>query len=81
MTVRVRLVVRQRNHEASHLLLDRVPGMAGDDDHLVDAGATQGDQVPADQRHALQPDQRLGHATHPPALAGGEQHGADAQPR
>ena len=47
------LVVSERHHVASYLFLDRMPGVAGDYDHFVDAGTTQGDQMPADQRHAL----------------------------
>ncbi len=81
LSVGVRFVVRQRHDEAAHLVLDRVARVPGDDDHLVDSGAAQGDQLPADERHALQADQRLGHAAHPPALAGRQEHRADAQPR
>jgi hypothetical protein len=55
--------------------------VSGHDHDLVHAGARQRDQVAADEGHALQADQRLGDAAHAPAGAGGEQHGADAQPR
>src|SRR5258706_8481980 len=77
----MRVVVRQRHHEAAYLLLDRMARVPGDDDHLVDAGAAQGNQLPADQRYALKPYQRLGYAPPAPAFAGGEQHCAYAQPR
>ena len=77
----MRLVVRQRHRKAPHLLLDRVARVAGHHDHLVDTGAAQGDQLPADQRHALKPYQRLGHTAHAPAFTGSQQHRTDAQPR
>jgi hypothetical protein len=73
-------VVHEAHAEGRHLRLDRLARVAGHDHHLVHARARQRDELPADERHALQPDQRLGDAAHAQAGAGGQQHGADAQP-
>ena len=45
----VRRVVRERHRESQHLGLDRLARVAGDDDHLVDPGAAERDQMPADR--------------------------------
>ena len=53
LSVGMCLVVGERYHKASHLFLDCMPRVPGNDDDLVDAGAAQGDQMPADQRYPL----------------------------
>jgi hypothetical protein len=76
---RVSLVMHGRHTKALHLVFDRALRMSRHNDDLVDAGAAQGDELPADQRHSAQANQRLRNATYAPALTGREQHRANAQ--
>ena len=80
LALRMRLVVHERYRKTLHLSLDRLARVTGHDDHLVNAGTTEGDELPANERHSLKPYERLRHATHAPAFAGRQQHRANAQP-
>ena len=62
-------VVGQRNGEGGNLRLHRVAAKTRDHHHFVDTRAAERNQMPVDQRHALQRDQGLGHTAHAPPLA------------
>jgi len=67
-------VVRQRDRKTLYLGFDGIARMAGDHYDLVHPGTAERDQLPLDQGHALQLNQRLGDTPHAPTLASGEQH-------
>ena len=75
----MRLVVNECYRKTLHFSLDRLTRVPGHDDHLVNAGATEGDELPVYERYPLKPYERLRHATHAPTFAGCQQHRANAQ--
>src|SRR5271169_1394501 len=76
LALRMRRVVHERYRETLHLSLDRLTRGPGHDDHLVNTGTTEGDELPANKRYPLKPYERLRHATHASTFAGCQQHRA-----